>query len=102
MHMFFYIAGLLTLSDTELARAVDAMRAQSAEIQVVEVPALPAANTARINQTNESRSSQCSGGLLYGAWSTLSPFYEKHSSRKKRAKESTFPPPAGGLCVEIL
>lgn len=38
-HMHFYMAALLTLSDEELERVVDCMRAQGAEVQLGPLPA---------------------------------------------------------------
>ncbi|HGM4967298.1 TPA: hypothetical protein ACKP0L_005665 [Pseudomonas putida] len=40
MHMHFYMAALLTLSDDEVARVVAAMRDQGAELELADGPAL--------------------------------------------------------------
>jgi hypothetical protein len=42
LHMHFYMAALLTLSDAELARVVATMRAQGAGVEVGPLPAGPA------------------------------------------------------------
>ncbi len=41
MHMHFYLAALLTLSDTELAKVIATMREHGAVVQPGEGPALP-------------------------------------------------------------
>lgn len=43
LHMHFYMAALLTLSDSELARVVATMRAQGAGVELGPLPAGPAA-----------------------------------------------------------
>lgn len=41
LHMHFYMAALLTLSEAELARVVSTMRAQGAAVEVGPLPAGP-------------------------------------------------------------
>lgn len=41
LHMHFYMAALLTLSDEELSRIVDCMRAHGAEVELGPLPSGP-------------------------------------------------------------
>ncbi|MNC82010.1 hypothetical protein D3C75_1353510 [compost metagenome] len=43
MHMHFYMAALLTLSEDELSRVVATMRAQGADVELGPLPAGPPA-----------------------------------------------------------